>query len=289
MRGFRWRQWALGVLLALGLASGSEASPLILAPGATLGTQWMTSAYALAAGDTVSLDLSFLTNDGGGYADYGYVELLLNDSQVALMYLAQTVGSTLVVMPSASPALPGISPGVVLSQPTASLNGLETGPIGGVTYGPGRYPNIDPVLDIGGGSDWINSSFTVAAAGDYKLKFVVMDVGDTTVDTGLAFDNIRVNDVSIEDFEGPALPGTLTLEYASNLSSDWTLVGGPMGGVSGAVMNFGATSGAQFGYIDTSNWAFFNPQAVPEPSTLVLASLGGAGLWVRARVRRRRK
>lgn len=155
--------------------------------GGTAGTTLQSSAISLSAGSVLSLKFSFMTNDGGGYSDFALIQLrnATSGAVVATLATANTTGSVSPAVPAQGGPAPAISPGVTLTPSTAYFNGLATGPIGGDNYGPGKYGGGN-----GGSTGWVTVNYTVPATGSYKLFFLVSDVGDTGVDSGLAVDEI---------------------------------------------------------------------------------------------------
>src|SRR5262249_8149907 len=89
----------------------------------------------------------------------------------------------------------GISPGVTLSSP-GMFDGVKTGPVGSILFGPGKYPD-DPTLPPGpagngGFSRWITSSYTVTATGNYRLRFVVSNLTDDIYPSALVCGDVRI-------------------------------------------------------------------------------------------------
>jgi hypothetical protein len=180
--------------------------------GETVGTMLTSTGFAVLAGEVLRLDLNFLTNNGSvGFEDFALVRLLdsSTSSVVATLYNAYNrTGNAAAGDPAVPCTFPGnvgclaegISAGVTLTPGTAFMSGLATGAIGGpatgttggatgVTYGP---TNLDG--DPAGFTGWVTSSY-IPGAGTYKLFFAVTHVGDMTVDTALAIDNIRTEPV----------------------------------------------------------------------------------------------
>lgn len=143
------------------------------------------------------------------------------------------------VPPSANPHIPTIDPGVTLA-PMAPilLDGMATGPLNGITYGPGAFPGG---TSTGGTTGFVNVSYMIGAGDLAQPLFVeVANVGDTDFQSGLALDNIRINGGLVESFEG-GIPGG----WATN----GTLL------TSGAVTNLAPTDGMSFLFMDTTGGA----------------------------------
>ncbi len=129
--------------------------------------------------------------------------------------------------------LPNISPGVILSPFPAYFDGVETGPLNGVTYGPLGFGIPE---NTAGTTGWVRVTFTVPVGGFLQLTFEVADVIDPVVHSALAIDNIRLNGLLLEGFE-------------SGVPSGW--IGFGSFGISPAVPNLAPTEGASFAFIDT--------------------------------------
>jgi hypothetical protein len=153
--------------------------------GTTQGSFLLSVPFTLSAGSALTMDLNYLSNDGGGFSDYALVQLLNGGGvPVATLFSAQSVSG--VVVPGTDPAL-ALTSGVVLTPGSvATLDGILTGPVGGITYGPGAFGG-----GPGGSTGWVTSAYVVPLGGTYQLRFLVSDVNDTGVDSALLFDNIR--------------------------------------------------------------------------------------------------
>ena len=150
---------------------------------------------------------------------------------------ADTSGMTnpVSIPPSSNPHIPLISPGVTLA-PTAPipLDGVTTGPLNGITYGPGAFSG-----STGGTTGFINVSYTIGSGDLLQPFFVeVANVGDTAFQSGLALDNIEINGALIEGFES-GVP-----------AAGWTFNGFNM--ISGGVTNLTPTEGSSFLFMDTT-------------------------------------
>ncbi len=135
---------------------------------------------------------------------------------------------------TSNPHIPLISPGVTFSPSLpVLLNGLETGPLNGTTYGPGAYPSGS---STGGSTGWVNVSYTSTSAFIESFFLEVANVGDYSYESAVAIDNIRINGILLESFEGGLPAGT----YSG------------MGGLSGAILNLAPTDGSFFAFLDTT-------------------------------------
>jgi hypothetical protein len=130
-----------------------------------------------------------------------------------------------------NPHIPSINPGVTLTTPTL-LDGVATGPLNGITYGPAAYSG-----STGGTTGFVNVSYTLLS-GDLTSLFVeVANVGNSDYQSGLALDNIQINDVLVERFESGIPSGWITNGFLTT---------------SGAVTNLAPTEGSSFLFMDTT-------------------------------------
>lgn len=155
--------------------------------GGTAGTTLLSSPISLSAGSILTLKFAFMTNDGAGFNDFAFIQLrdATSGTVVATLANANTSSAGARSVPANGGPAPAISAGVTLTPSSAYFNGLSTGPIGGDSYGPGSF-NGGP----GGSTGWVTVNYTVPTTGSYRLFFLVSDVGDTSVDSGLAVDEI---------------------------------------------------------------------------------------------------
>ena len=157
----------------------------------TNGSSLTSSVFTAAAGQALKFDFNFVTSDGAGqgttYSDYGYANLLNAAGQtVAVLFNARTEPSGTIAPGSGLPTpVATLSPAnvpIVSGAPNWSALGTSSG----TCFGPGC-----------GYTGWIQSSFTIASAGSYKIQFGVANWLDTAYDTGLAFDGVTIGGTSI--------------------------------------------------------------------------------------------
>ena len=161
--------------------------------GGTAGTTLLSPAFAVADGATLSVDLNFLTSDGDGFSDFAFAQLLDSSSSavIATLSTANTTGPGAKAVPCLGCPTGAIGAGVTLTPSVGYFDGILTGPLGGDSYGAGKFGG-----GPGGSTGWITTSF-IPGAGSYQLLFGVTDVGDTSVDSGLAIDNIQLTQNSV--------------------------------------------------------------------------------------------
>ena len=155
--------------------------------GGTAGSTLLSAPIALDDGSVLSMDLNFLTNDGGGFHDFAFVQLLDSATLnvVATLYSANTTSNIAQAVPAQGAPAPLISPNATLVPGGAFFDGISTGPLNGLSYGPNKFAG-----GPGGSTGWVNTSYKVMA-GTYRLFFVVSCFQDTNVKSGLAIDNIQ--------------------------------------------------------------------------------------------------
>ncbi len=187
--------------------------------GATVGSTLLSSPFNVPSGDSLSMDLNYLSSDGepssgGLFADFAYVQLLnsSNNNVVATLYNASSANnSSPQVVPDNNSlvGLPPITAGVSLSPGTANMDGNTTGAVNGIIYGPN---SSDAYGEYIGSSGWITSTY-MPSAGSYQLFFVASNEADSGVPSALLVDNIRLNGpVNVPE------PGTLTMLFGMGLS-----------------------------------------------------------------------
>jgi hypothetical protein len=132
-----------------------------------------------------------------------------------------------------NPYLPAISPGVALNPRSANLDGNAVGPLNGITYGPFGWIN-----DTGGTTGFVTVSYTLPAAGSYRLIWEVANTTDSVLGSALATDNARLDGVPMfNGFESGIPPGSATLGTV---------------GTSGPIPGLSPTEGSSFAYLDTT-------------------------------------
>ncbi len=174
-------------------------SPLALDPGGkgvgseTNGSKITSGSFSALAGQTLSMAFNFVSTDGKGYDDYAWARVVnaADNSHAAWLFTAQSTNSS----------TKGIVPGKVVDKTAFDPDEVIT------NYGDFSFHSktaLDPVnwSALGGSNGacwednaegcgftgWLNSSITLAAAGNYRVEVGVVNWGDEAYDTGLAFD-----------------------------------------------------------------------------------------------------
>lgn len=162
---------------------------------ATNGSLYVTDSFTAAAGEVLDFHFNYITSDGAGYADYAWVALRPSAGADIVLFTARTTASGDTV-PGFD--LPGISLGVDLVPDATPIiaGGPAWSPLGG---------NSGQCFSTGCGyTGWIQSLYTVAVAGTYSLVFGVTNWDDTSYQSGLAWDGVKIGDVIIDDPDGPS-------------------------------------------------------------------------------------
>ncbi len=168
----------------------------------TNGSILTSAVFTADAGSLLEFNFLYLTSDGTEtFPDYGWAALIdaATDSQVAQLFAARTNAS--------GPIFPGFGlppNAAVLSPSSVSLitgtTWEELGPDSGSCYGPGC-----------GNTGWVNSRYTVTAAGNYYLAIGATNATDTAFDSGLAVDGVTLDDREVELGPGIPEPGSVSL------------------------------------------------------------------------------
>ena len=187
---------------------GSTGAGEISGVGGTDGSQFTTDLFAAKAGDPLTFYFNYVTSDGTSkYTDYAWAELVdSSNNHVAWLFTARTqpVGDTSpgfglptndsTLTPASTPIIP---PGPAWSPLGTSSGACYEGPGQGCGY-----------------TDWIESTYTIAAAGDYMVRYGVTNIGDDEYDSGLAFDGLAVAGVPVGNGPGVPEPSTWALLLA---------------------------------------------------------------------------
>lgn len=167
------------------------------------GTMLQSSTFGANANDPLKFYFNYVTSDGYSFADYAWVKLVNASTLTGTILFTARTNQTSGGNTVPGFGLPGIAAGVTLAPPsTPIIGGSPTwAPLGSwshTCYGPGC-----------GYTGWIGSSYNIPTAGNYYLQFGVTNWADSAWDSGLAIDNVTVNDDPIPG-QVPE-PGTLVL------------------------------------------------------------------------------
>jgi hypothetical protein len=154
--------------------------------GETNGSEFTTGQFSAEVGSTLEFFFNFVTTDGAGFSDYAYAQLLRGDETLTLFTARTTpTGNTVPGF-----GLPGLAPGVTLipSETPIIAGAVSWSPVGSGCFADGC-----------GYTDWIGMNYTFAEAGNFRLRFGVVNSGDFNFDTGLAYDGALI--------DGEVIPG----------------------------------------------------------------------------------
>lgn len=187
---YGWVSTAGGVN-GVGLGIGSE----------TTGSTLTSGLFSATAGDNLHFAFNFVTSDGAGYADYGWAQLLDSSlNPVVTLFTARTTPSGNSVPGFGMPAIGAtVTPSTVLIIPGGPIWSPLAGS-SGTCYNTGC-----------GYTGWIQSDYTIAASGNYFLKFGTVNWSDSAYQTGLAFDGITVGGAPIGGGGGKSVPEPASL------------------------------------------------------------------------------
>ena len=184
-------------------SGGQTGAGQISGVGGTNGSEFISDAFSAAVGDDLKFNFAFATSDGtSSFPDYAFAELLTGTGDhFAYLFTARTTTSG------------NTSPGFGLPANDATLNPGTTPIIAGA-------PDWAPLGSYSGRcygagcgyTGWIGSTYTIATAGTYKIRFGVSNYGDSIWDTGLAFNGLKIGDV---DIPNPGDPGSAVPEPAT--------------------------------------------------------------------------
>jgi hypothetical protein len=159
----------------------------------TTGTRIRSPLFTATAGQPLTFYFNYVTSDGAGFADYGWVRLLdASGTQVALLFTARTTtgGNTV--------------PGFSMPVPAATLTPPATPIIAGAPSWIGLGSSSGTCFNTGCGyTGWIQASYTVPTAGSYRVEIGTVNWDDGNFQTGLAFSTITIGGTPIVP---PALP-----------------------------------------------------------------------------------
>ncbi|WP_174275202.1 NF038132 family protein [Sphingomonas bacterium] len=194
-------------------SGGITGAGQIAGVGGTNGSQLVSSLFAANSGDELNFYFNYVTADGAGFSDYAFAELISDvGSHVAWLFTARTVpsGNT-----SPGTGLPANDATLTPSSTPINPNATNWAPLGGSSGG---------CYSSGcGNTGWISSVYSIGDAGSYAVRYGVTNIGDTAVDSGLAFAGLQVAGQAVDT--GATVP-----EPAS-----WAMMVGGFGMLGGAL------------------------------------------------------
>jgi hypothetical protein len=178
-----------------GVSGGGQ----ITGAGGTNGSSYTTDVFTANSGSILTFYFNYVTSDGAGFSDYAWSALLDSSgaSVVDYIFSARTTptgntvpgfglpGLNAVLSPSSTPIIPG--------GPAWAQLGSDSGRCFAAGCG---Y------------TGWIQATYTIADAGDYRIGFGVTNSIDTIFNSGMAFTSSIVDGEVID--ATPAIPEPAT-------------------------------------------------------------------------------
>jgi hypothetical protein len=186
----------------VGSPDGGGSIPGFPVAGTTNGSTYATDTFAALAGAKLEFYFNYVTSDGtGNFTDYAWASLVNGGSTT--LFTARTVPGGADTVPGFG--LPGLAPGVVLTPAATPIipGGPAWSPLGGSSGACFQGP-----ANGCGYTGWIKSTYTIANAGNYQLKFGTANMSDRLFDSGLAFAGLFVDGNPVDPVPEP---GTLAL------------------------------------------------------------------------------
>lgn len=154
----------------------------------TNGSTLTTTSFAAAAGQSLAFFFNYTSSDGAGFADYGWAGLFdaSTNNLVALLFTARTTPGGVTVPGFGVPL-----PVATLTPATVNINANQT------TWSPLGSSSGTCFASGCGSTGWVQSSFNIAAAGNYYLEVGSVNWIDSLFDSGLALDGVSVGGVPI--------------------------------------------------------------------------------------------
>lgn len=197
--------------------SGSQApgaSPLQLDTGGkgngteNNGSRFSSSGFSAAAGDVLDMRFNYVSTDGKGFDDYAWARVVdaTDNSLVAWLFTARSSNSS----------TGKIVPGDVLDKdefdPDEVIVGFKDfefnskNAIDQVNWSPLGDSNQTCWEDNAKGcgyTGWLQSRYSFAQGGSFRVEVGVVNWGDTAYDSGLAFDFVGLNASTVSTVPEP--------------------------------------------------------------------------------------
>ncbi len=171
-----------GSIQYVSTAGGVAGAGQIAGAGGTNGSQLTTDVFTAAVGDPLNFFFNYVTSDGSSsFPDYAFAELLDGaNASVGFLFTARTVPSG------------NTSPGSGLPVNISTLAPATSAIQSGTTWSAlGSWSGS--CFSAGcGNTGWIQSTYNIATAGSYKIRFGTTNFGDQIYDSGLAFSGITI-------------------------------------------------------------------------------------------------
>jgi hypothetical protein len=180
---------------------GANGAGEIAGVGGTNGSLLTTPTFSANAGDSLNFYFNYVTSDGANYSDYAFAHLLdSTNTLVATLFTARTEPSG------------NTSPGAGLPANDSVLTPTTSAIIPGGPHWSELGGDSGQCFAAGCGyTGWIQSTYTILAAGNYTLAFGATNVLDTQYNTGLAIDGVTVAGIPVIPTPEPATLSLLSL------------------------------------------------------------------------------
>jgi hypothetical protein len=154
------------------------------------GSYAQSDVFSVNSGDTLSFLYNYVTPDAGAFSDYSWARLIDANDTTQFFILFDTL---------VTQAIADFNHGFttqVFETATPTTEWSKLGVYSGRCYS-----------DEGAGcgnTGWLAYNLKFDNAGDYILEFGVVNRDDTTFDSGLAFDDIKITEASTPEVPEPA-------------------------------------------------------------------------------------
>ena len=155
--------------------------------GGTNGSLLQTDVFFAKAGAELQYYFNYVTSDGSGFADYAFSQLTSAENGTFTLFSART-------KPSGD-----ISPGFGLPLNDATLTPPTTQIQSGTAWSALGASSGTCYAAGCGHTGWVSATYVIQQEGWYSLRFGVSNFGDSAYQSGLAFDGITVDGVSVVD------------------------------------------------------------------------------------------
>jgi hypothetical protein len=201
-----------------GWVSNAAGEVGVLLPGvgvpanSTDGSTLRSHAFDAGAGQVLAFSFNYVSTDGSDFTDYAWARLLHADgSPAAVLVTARTSPG--------GDAVPGFDMPAAQASIMPPFAGIGGGPL---AWSPLGDDSGNCYAQPCGQTGWIDATYTIGTAGQYRLEFGVVNWADRSADSGLAFDAIRLDGVPLAPIPEPAgsgmlVAGMLVLAFAHRL------------------------------------------------------------------------
>lgn len=177
----------------------------VLLPGVSVpgnsadGSALRSPVFHAQAGQVLAFSFNYVSTDGSDFTDYAWARLLNGDgSPVAVLITARTSPG--------GDAVPGFDMPAAQAEIMPPFAGMGGGPL---AWSPLGDDSGSCYAQPCGQTGWIDATYAIGAAGQYRLEFGVVNWADRSADSGLAFDALTLDGVPLAPVPEPAQSGML--------------------------------------------------------------------------------